>query len=182
MGIDEVVTQVDRPSDVGSVVTATLDLQPGTNYDIDVVAFFYSVQTSPNQSNQDSLGATTFLSPPFLGGGVREGAMNLSPLAPSDRGVHYLVYRSNQELHTLRWLNPQVFGPFDHKWKKLAEEGADILCTDKDGDLQDDCADNDGVGITHYRVTVTDDDGTIPNTPMNLKPVESGMFMRQRSL
>ena len=70
LGIDEVVTSVNRPSDVGSVVTATLDLQPGTNYDIDVVAFFYSVQVSPNQSNQDSLGATTFLSPPFLGGGV----------------------------------------------------------------------------------------------------------------
>ena len=60
-------------------MTATLDLQPGTNYDIDVVAFFYSVQTSPNQSNQDSLGATTFLSPPFLGGGVDRGSMNLSP-------------------------------------------------------------------------------------------------------
>ena len=57
--------------------------------------------------------------------------------APSDRGVHYLVYKSNQQLHTLRWLNPQEFGPFDHKWKpgKVGEEGADILCTDKDGDL-----------------------------------------------
>ena len=69
------------------------------------------------------------------------------------------MYKSNQELHTLRWLNPQVFGPFDHRWKKVAKEGADILCTDKDGDLQDDCADDDGVGITHYRVTVTDDNG-----------------------
>ena len=65
--LHEVVTSVNRPSDVGSVVTATLDLQPGTNYDIDVVANFYSVQISENQSNQDSLGATTFLSPPFLG-------------------------------------------------------------------------------------------------------------------
>ena len=40
LGIDEVITQVDRPSDVGSVVTATLDLEPGTNYDIDVVSLF----------------------------------------------------------------------------------------------------------------------------------------------
>ena len=70
LGIKEVTTQVDRPGGVGSVVIATLDLEPGTNYDIDVVAFFYSVQISPNQSNQDSLGATTFLSPPFLGGGI----------------------------------------------------------------------------------------------------------------
>ena len=164
LGIKEVVTPVDRPSDVGSVVTTTLDLQPGTNYDIDVVANFYSVQTSPNQSNQDSLGATTFLSPPFLGGGVDLGEMDLESPSPSDRGVHYLVYKSNQELHTLRWLNPETFGPFDHKWNVPGAkdtEGADILCTDEDGDLVDDCyyKAKDVVGITHYRVTVVDEDG-----------------------
>ena len=168
LGIDEVTIQVDRPSDVGTVVTATLDLEPGTNYDIDVVSFFYSVQTSPNQSNQDSLGATTFLSAPFLGGGVALSDMQLRrPGSPSDRGVHYLVYKAeNEELHTLRWLNPEVFGPFDHKWKvpgdkDTAAKGADILCTDDDGDLVDDCYDGakNVVGITHYRVTVTDDDG-----------------------
>ena len=168
LGIDEVVTQVNRPSDVGSVVTATLDLQPGTNYDIDVVANFYSVQTSANQSNQDSLGATTFLSPPFLGGGAALEAMDLDSPSPADRGVHYLVYKSNQELHTLRWLNPETFGPFDHKWKVPGSKdtagdtaGADILCTDEDGDLVDDCYDGATVvvGITHYRVTVTDEDG-----------------------
>ena len=166
LGIGEVTTQVNRPSSVGSVVTATLDLEPGTNYDIDVVAFYYSVQISSNQSNQDSLGATTFLSPPFLGGGVSETIMTSSALSPSGDGVHFLVYKQNQELHTLRWLNPQIFGPFDHQWKpgKVGEEGADILCTDKDGDLQDDCADGDGVGITHYRVTVIDDNGNTEYT------------------
>ena len=160
LGIDEVVTSVNRPSDVGSVVTATLDLQPGTNYDIDVVANFYSVQISENQSNQDSLGATTFLSPPFLGGGVRADIMTVAPQSPSDHGTHYLVYKENQENHTLRWLNPEVFGPFDHKWKVADKEGADILCTNEDGDLEDNCASDDVVGITHYRVTVTDEDGT----------------------
>jgi hypothetical protein len=173
LGIDEVVTQVDRPSDVGSVVTANLDLEPGTNYDIDVVSYFYSVQTSPNQSNQDSLGATTFLSPPFLGGGVALKDMHLKrPGSPSNRGVHYLVYKADkEELHTLRWLNPEFFGPFDHKWKvsgdaKTDAKGADILCTDDDGDLVDDCYDGakNVVGITHYRVTVTDDNG---NTEYN---------------
>ena len=173
LGIDEVITQVDRPSDVGSVVTATLDLEPGTNYDIDVVSYFYSVQTSPNQSNQDSLGGTTFLSPPFLGGGVALLEMELKREgSPSDRGVHYLVYKAEkEELHTLRWLNPEVFGPFDHKWKvpgdaKTDAEGADILCTDDDGDLVDNCYDEakNVVGITHYRVTVTDDNG---NTEYN---------------
>ncbi len=167
LGIDEVVTKFDRPRDVGSVVTATLDLEPGTNYDIDVVSYFYSVQTSPNQSNQDSLGATTFLSPPFLGGGVLLGGTALhTEASPSDRGVHFLVYKADQELHTLQWLNPETFGPFDHKWKVRGgkdtdAEGADILCTDEDGDLVDDCyAGAKGVeGITHYRVTVIDDTG-----------------------
>ena len=173
LGIDEVTTQVDRPSDVGSVVTATLDLEPGTNYDIDVVAFFYSVQISPNQSNQDSRGATTFLSPPFLGGGIAsldigegEGSLGVDPMldsdrSPSERGVHFLVYKSStQELHTLHWLEPQKFGPFDHTWKDDAnKEGADILCTDEDGDLVDNCAVDDVEGVTDYRVTVTDEDG-----------------------
>ena len=160
LGIKEVTTQVNRPGDVGSVVTATLDLEPGTNYDIDVVAFYYSVQISPNQSNQDSLGGTTFLSPPFLGGGT-EGvaAMTQRTEAPSDRGVHFLVYKADEELHTLSWLNPTVFGPFDHTWKEPNKKGADILCTDDDGDLVGDCAAKDVEGVTHYRVTVIDDDG-----------------------
>ncbi len=165
LGIDEVVTEVDRPSSVGSTVTAILSLEPGTNYDIDVVANYYSVQTSPNQSNQDSLGGTTFLSPPFLGSGVDGSVVGHEELdSPADRGVHYLVYKDDQELHTLRWLNPKTYGPFDHVWDNSPSEdgddaGADILCTNLDGDLEDDCAHDDGVGITHYRVTVTDDNG-----------------------
>ena len=160
LGIGEVVTKVDRPGDVGSVVTATLDLEPGTNYDIDVVANYYSVQTSENQSNQDSLGGTTFLSPPFLGGGT-EGAlaMTTETESPADRGVHFLVYKSDEELHTMSWLNPKVFGPFDHKWKDANKAGADILCTDEDGDLVGNCAAGDVEGVTHYRLTVTDDNG-----------------------
>ena len=158
LGIDEVVTAVDRPSEIGSTVTATLDLEPGTNYDIDVVAYFYSVQISPEQSNQDSLGATTFLSPPFLGGGISGEFMN--PESPSDRGVHYLEYKNDGQLHTVRWLNPAIFGPFDHIWKVANKEGADILCTNKDGDLEDDCTSSDVVGVTHYRVEIMDEDGT----------------------
>ena len=77
-----------------------------------------------------------------------------------------LCTKANQELHTLRWLNPEVFGPFDHKWnvrgdKDTDAKGADILCTDEDGDLVDDCyaGADDVKGITHYRVTVFDDTG-----------------------
>ena len=68
--------------------------------------------------------------------------MTVSPESPSDRGTHYLVYKENQEQHTLRWLNPEVFGPFDHVWKdktRADAAGADLLCTDEDGDLVEDC-------------------------------------------
>ena len=191
LGIDEVTDQVNRPGDVGSVVTATLDLQPGTNYDIDVVAYFYSVQISPNQSNQDSLGATTFLSPPFLGGGIDSTNMNESAASPSDRGVHFLVYKDDEELHTLRWLDPQTFGPFDHKWKVKGDagtdaKGADILCTDEDGGLVDNCyaGHKDVVGISHYRVTVVDDNGNteyIDNVEVSAADAK-GIFSAQLNL
>ena len=186
LGVKEVETRVDRPAAVGSVVTSTLDLEPGTNYDIDVVAFYYSVQISPKQSNQDSLGATTFLSPPFLGGGVALQAMDLHETeAPSDRGVHYLTYKNDGELHSLRWLNPETFGPFDHKWNVgdgtgADDEGADILCTNHDnGDLEDDCAHDDGVGITHYRVSIVDEDGDteyLQPIKIHSKPTYSAEF------
>ena len=159
LGVDEVIMSVDRPREIGTNVTATLDLEPGTDYDIDVVAYFYSVQISPNQSNQDSLGGTTFLSPPFLGGGITGDHMTED--SPSDQGVHYLVYKDDGPLHTFRWLNPAIYGPFDHTWKdgKIGDKGADILCTNDDGDLEDDCKAADVEGLTHFRVEVTDEDG-----------------------
>ena len=158
LGIDEVVTSVDRPREVGSTVTTTLDLEPGTNYAIDVVAYYYSIQVSPNQGNQDRLAATTFLSPPFLGGGI--AGEHMTKESPSDQGVHYLVYKNDGQLHTLRWLNPAIYGPFDHTWKDPNKKGADILCTNDDGDLEDDCKAADVEGVSHFRVVVTDEDGT----------------------
>jgi hypothetical protein len=158
LGVDEVVTSVNRPREIGSAVTATLDLEPGTNYDIDVIAYFYSVQVSPNQSNQDSLGGTTFLSPPFLGGGI--AGDHMTEESPSDQGVHYLVYKADGQLHTFSWLNPAIYGPFDHTWKDPNKKGADILCTNDDGDLEDDCKADDVEGVSHFRVEVTDEDGT----------------------
>ena len=97
-----------------------------------------------------------------MGGGVAADIMTDSATSPSGDGVHFLVYKQNQELHTLRWLNPQVFGPFDHKWEVSGgAKGADILCTNEDGDLVEDCYDGapDVLGITHYRVTAIDDNG-----------------------
>ena len=69
--------------------------------------------------------------------------MTATDASPSGDGVHYLVYKQDQELHTLSWLNPEIFGPFDHTWEVSGSatedaKGADILCTDEDGDLVDD--------------------------------------------
>ncbi len=172
LGAKEKVFKVDRPRQMGSEVTVTLDLEPGTDYQVDVIAYYYSVRISQEQKEQDKLSATTFLSPPFLGAGVLEEYMLVTNQSPADRGVHYLVYKADQNNHTLRWLDPQTYGPFDHKWKKQGDkvgdwEGPDLLCINTDGDLEeDDCADDDGVGITHYRVTVTDGNGIDEYTNM----------------
>ena len=165
LGVEEKVTSVNRPSEVGSTVTATLELEPGTNYAIEVVAYYFSVQVSPNQSKQDSLAATTFLSPPFLGGGTVANSDLNTKASPSDYGVNYLVYKADGELHTLRWLGAETYGPFDHIWlvnydTKANTKGADILCSNEDGDLEDDCTSKDVVGLTDYRVEVHDEDGT----------------------
>ena len=174
LGIEEEVTRVDRPNEVGSTVTAVLDLEPGTNYDINVVANFFSVQTSPKQGKQDSFSATTFLSPPFLGSGFHT-SLTFADESPADYGVHFLVYKADEELHSFSWLNPADFGPFDHVWKTDAsadpplvagKEGADILCTNSEGNLDNSCnvngkADDDAIGITHYRLTITDQNGII---------------------
>ena len=174
LGIEEKVTRVDRPSEVGSTVTAVLGLEPGTNYDINVVANYYSIQTSPKQGRQDSFSATTFLSPPFLGSGFHT-SLTFADESPADYGVHFLVYKVDEELHSFSWLNPADFGPFDHVWKADAladpplvagKEGADILCTNRKGNLDDSCnvggnEDDDAIGITHYRLTITDQNGII---------------------
>ena len=200
LGVKEKDTEVARPSEVGSTVTAVLDLEPGTNYDVDVVAYYYSIKVSPEQSNQDSLGGTTYLSPPFFGGGIGLDDSDLETLSsPADRGVHFLVYRDEQELHTLRWLNPKKFGPFDHIWHTVDEnddgdtaddddvppgkEGADILCSNNDGDLLSDCdlTHDDYKGLTHYRVTVTDAEGNIEYIE-NIEVIDADVYSAEFNL
>ena len=152
-----------------------LNLEPGTKYYIEVVAVnpglgdtWYLL--SEAQGNQDNLMAVTYLSPPFPGAhsdiyidAVTNAPSNLADMdlpAPGNahQGTHFLVYQLDEELHSFRWLNPEIFGPFDHVWQSFQADGdhyydqdfarrlldrdnapgtpakgADILCTDNEG-------------------------------------------------
>ena len=156
-----------------------MNLEPGTKYYIEVVAVNLGLGDtayilSEAQGNQDDMAATTWLSPPFLGAYTdMYRHKNTAALAPSPtyrmdlpntanaaehQGTHFLVYKLDQELHSFRWLNPEVFGPYDHVWKEVRKKGADILCTDSDG-VVDECptADTDRRkkwDINTYRVQV----------------------------
>lgn len=162
LGVQEVEVLVDRPSSVGGEVRVQLNLEPGTKYYITVVALNHNtVFISREQLNQDQTSATTLLSPPFLGG-YDNRSDNLNLNNDQFRGAHYLVYKGDVELHSFRWLNPAVFGPYDHEWKvgEVAQEGADILCFNGDevtrcGSASDNTAE---YGITHYRLQVKDVD------------------------
>lgn len=170
LGVDEETRYVGRPSNVGSEVSTTLNLEPGTKYYVTVVAInrlslsdtrVDALEISEAQSNQDSSSGVTLLSPPFLGGffSVTSSVQERNLWLDNDdyRGSHYLVYKGDGQLHSFRWLNPEFFGPFDHVWKKDKEEGADILCIQDDGKIED-CGDSDVEGITHYRLTIEDVD------------------------
>ena len=167
LGVDEETRYVDRPSTTGSVVTTTLNLEPGTKYYVTVVAInelslsttsVDALEISEAQSNQDSSSGVTLLSPPFLGGFFPSNATSAHQALWLDgddfEGSHYLVYKGDGELHAFRWLNPEFFGPFDHVWKETNKKGADILCIQDDGDIED--CDSDSEGITHYRLTIED--------------------------
>ncbi len=169
-----------------------MNLEPGTKYYIEVVAVnaglgnnYYIL--SEAQGSQDDESAITLLSPPFLGAYNHDGMMfgdseaiggvdhygtgdlwdTLKLPVPGregadHRGTHFLVHQVDNNLHGFRWLNPAVFGPYDHVWKSaddIGKKGADILCMDKDGAVSA-CGTTADRGkgkwdITKYRVEIT---------------------------
>ena len=86
------------------------------------------------------------------------------------KGAHFSLYTAEDEAgqHYFRWLNPAVYGPFDHVLDMDASPArdsgkqADMLSLDKDGDVEDHC-DNDDIddscGHTHYQFKAVDDNG-----------------------
>ena len=170
LGVDEVTEYRARPSQVGSTVTHNMNLEPGTRYDIKIRAVsiigrieggnFEPTIISDEPRTNDIRSGETLLSPPFLGALITEGT-KAEIDDPETQGSHYIVYKGDGEHHEFRWLNPAIFGPFDHVWKSSddrGKKGADLLCMQDDGDLDDDCTGNNIEGITHYRLTVRDAD------------------------
>ena len=72
------------------------------------------------------------------------------------QGTHFSLYGAVGEdgQHYFRWLNPADYGPFDHILDKKDNKQADMLSMDKDGNVDDHCADDDingDCGHTHYQ-------------------------------
>lgn len=80
------------------------------------------------------------------------------------QGAHFALYGAADEdgQHYFRWLNPGDYGPFDHILDKTDGKQADMLSLDKDGDVENHCADDDidgDCGHTHYQFKAVDDNG-----------------------
>ena len=100
---------------------------------------------SEAQANQDTVSATTLLSAPFFGAyevyksGAAAGlgpnrvldeilADNLGLNSDNFQGSHWFLYAGSSDgIHHVRWLDPWNYGPFDHAWVTVEEEGADML-------------------------------------------------------
>lgn len=95
------------------------------------------------------------------------------------KGAHFALYGVKGEAgqHYFRWLNPGDYGPFDHILDKKDGKQADMLSLNKDGDVEDHCADKDinkDCGHTHYRFKAIDDNG---NTVASELVETKGEFM-----
>lgn len=80
---------------------------------------------------------------------------------PDYKGAHFAIYGATGEAgqHYFRWLNPAIYGPFDHVPNSDGEK-VDMLSFDEDGDVEDPCTTTGGdCGHTHYQFKAVDDNG-----------------------
>ena len=97
-------------------------------------------------------------------GDCQPGWRSIGLADPQFEGTHFGFYTAEDEAgqHYFRWLNPTIYGPFDHV-RNLTDpsEHADMLSLNEDGDVED-CSDDDlgdSCGHTHYQFKATDDNG-----------------------
>ena len=96
------------------------------------------------------------------------------------KGTHFALHGVVGEAgqHYFRWLNPAVYGPFDHLLDvRGTDKQADMLSYDKDGEVETHCTGTDladgDCGHTHYRFRAVDDSG---NTVASELVETGGMF------
>ena len=80
---------------------------------------------------------------------------------PEFEGTHYAIYGATGQAgqHYFRWLNPAIYGPFDHVPNSDGEK-VDMLSLDEDGDVEDPCTTTgDDCGHTHYQFEAVDENG-----------------------
>lgn len=95
--------------------------------------------------------------------GCQYGWRSIGLADPEFEGTHFSFYTAEDEAgqHYFRWLNPAMYGPFDHVMN-LTDDGeqADMLSLDEDGDVEDLCTDIGGdCGHTHYLFKAVDENG-----------------------
>ena len=117
VGVEAQSVAVPRPAAgmMGDVVTVNLNLEPGTKYDITVIAINQGdIAISEAQANQDTVSATTLLSAPFFGAyevykdtanpaASRDRVIdailadNLNLAASNFQGAHWFAYEGGSE-------------------------------------------------------------------------------------
>ena len=99
---------------------------------------------------------------------TRWGAVDLN--SDDFEGAHFSLYGVDDEKgqHYFYWLNPADYGPFDHirdvdsSPARGAGKQADMLSFNKDGEVENHCADGDidgDCGHTHYQFKAVDENG-----------------------
>jgi hypothetical protein len=82
---------------------------------------------------------------------------------PEFEGTHFAIYGATGQAgqHYFRWLNPAIYGPFDHVPNSDGEQ-VDMLSLDDEGDVEDPCDTVGGdCGHTHYQFKAVDENGKL---------------------
>ena len=152
------ISPKQRPQDSAQSSATTLLSAP----------FLGAIDYGPTSVNSLTYGKSC---DPGTDSGCQWSGWRAGALADDDfKGTHFALYGAADEAgqHYFHWLNPADYGPFDHLRDVDhdpdldANHQADMLSLDKDGNVEDHCADINGdCGHTHYRFQAVDENGTV---------------------